>query len=264
MSLILRIKNKAIAKLITKIPALSAKFTDSYKPVESDYIPWTPFNKQLSECKIALVTTSGVHHKNQTPFDMNDKNGDPSFRIIDSDKPVHDLMITHDYYDHSDADKDINIVFPIERLREFKAEGIIKEISQFNYSFMGHIDSHHIQTLISETGPEVAIKLKKQNVDIVLLTPGWGICNQSVGLIQREIESRNIPTIGVSIVRNYSEKVKPPRTIFLKWPFGHPLGEPFNIAQHRTIIRHAFKALSDVKTPGEIVDLPYRWRREIY
>jgi D-proline reductase (dithiol) PrdB len=85
-----------------------------------------------------------------------------------------------------------------------------------------------------------------------------------VGLIQREIEKAGIPTIGISIVREYSEKVKPPRTVFLKWPFGHPLGEPFNIDQQRVVLAEALRALYAIQDPGAIIDLPYRWRREKY
>ena len=73
-----------------------------------------------------------------------------------------------------------------------------------------------------------------------------------------------IPTIGISMVRKYSEKVKPPRTIFLRWPFGHPLGEPFNILQQRAVLAEAFKALYSIHEPGGILDLPFRWRRERY
>jgi len=85
-----------------------------------------------------------------------------------------------------------------------------------------------------------------------------------VGLIQREIERTGIPTIGISIVREYSAKVKPPRTVYLHWPFGHPLGEPFNTAQQRVVLAEAFCALCTIDRPGEIRDLPYRWRRERY
>ncbi len=83
-------------------------------------------------------------------------------------------------------------------------------------------------------------------------------------MIQREIEKAGIPTIGVSIVREYSEAVKPPRTIFLRWPFGHPFGEPFNITQQRVVLAEAFRALYKIHEPGTIIDLPYRWRREHY
>lgn len=85
-----------------------------------------------------------------------------------------------------------------------------------------------------------------------------------MGLIQREIEKAGIPSIGVSIIREYSEKVKPPRTVFLKWPFGHPLGEPFNIAQQRVVLAETLRALYAIQDPGTIIDLPYRWRRGKY
>lgn len=85
-----------------------------------------------------------------------------------------------------------------------------------------------------------------------------------MGLIQREIEKAGIPTIGVSIVREYTEKVKPPRTIFLRWPFGHPFGEPFHTAQQRVVLAEALRALYTIQEPGEIIDMPYRWRREQY
>ena len=85
-----------------------------------------------------------------------------------------------------------------------------------------------------------------------------------MGLVQREIERRGIPTVGITIVRSYSEKVKPPRTISLRWPFGHPLGEPFHRAQQRAVLKKAFEALRNIETPGEIIDVPFRWRRETY
>lgn len=85
-----------------------------------------------------------------------------------------------------------------------------------------------------------------------------------MGLIQREIEKAGIPTIGISIVREYSVKVKPPRTVFLRWPFGHPLGEPFKRDQQRVVLAEALRALCDISAPGEIRDLRYRWRRESY
>ena len=85
-----------------------------------------------------------------------------------------------------------------------------------------------------------------------------------MGLIQREIEKAGIPTIGISIVREYTEKVRPPRSVYLRWPFGHPLGEPGNVRQQRAVLLEAFTALYAIEIPGKIVDLPFRWRRENY
>lgn len=167
-----RLKNRLIAKVITRFPSLAKRFIASYAPWESEDIPWVPFAKPLSECTVALVTTAGVHHRDQTPFDMVDKSGDPTYRVIDITKPLSTLMITHDYYDHRAADRDINVVFPVERLREFEHEGIVGRLAERHYGFMGHITGPHIMTLITKTAPEVARLLKRDNVDVVLLTPG--------------------------------------------------------------------------------------------
>lgn len=169
---IVRIKNRSIAKLVTNIPGLSEKFIRAYSPAVSEDIPWTPVSKLLKESKIAIVTTSGVHHTDQRPFNMEDPDGDPSFREIDILRPLSELMITHDYYDHSDADRDINIVFPVERLKEFEKEGVIGKLAQRHYGFMGHIKGRHIQTLTGESAREVARRLRADGVDVVLLTPG--------------------------------------------------------------------------------------------
>lgn len=118
-----------------------------------------------------MITTGGVHLSSQKPFDMKDPSGDPSFREIPADTPSENLCITHNYYDHSDADKDINIVFPIERLRLLKQFGEIGDINPRHFSFMGHIMGPHIETLLRETAPRVADKLKEGGVKAAILTP---------------------------------------------------------------------------------------------
>lgn len=85
-----------------------------------------------------------------------------------------------------------------------------------------------------------------------------------MGLIQREIEKVGIATVGISIVREYTEKVQPPRTVFVRWPFGHHLGEVGNQLQQRAVVLEALRALYQIKEPGTIIDLPFRWRREKY
>ena len=68
--------------------------------------------------------------------------------------------------------KDINIVFPYQRLREFKAAGYIGNLATNHYGFMGHTVGRHVETLINETARVVAKMLLNDNVEIVLLTPG--------------------------------------------------------------------------------------------
>lgn len=172
MSTVQRIKNRLIAKVITRYPSFAQRFITAYEPWESgEAIPWSPPRKPLSESRLALVTTSGLHHTTQEPFDMEDSEGDPSFRPIEGATIGSDYRITHDYYDHSDAEKDLNIIFPLKRLQELETEGIIGQLAETHYSFMGHIDGRHIATLIGQTAQQVVNQLKQAQVDVVLLTP---------------------------------------------------------------------------------------------
>ena len=102
---------------------------------------------------------------------MQDPSGDPSFREIPADTATEDLFITHNYYDHTDADKDINIVFPLERVQYLKRSGEVGEVNARHFSFMGHITHHHIDTLTNDIAPRVATALKSDGVDLVILTP---------------------------------------------------------------------------------------------
>jgi D-proline reductase (dithiol) PrdB len=126
------------------------------------------FNKELSQSRVALVTTAGVHLKSQPVFDV--KSGDDSYRLIPDDTPATQLMISHTHYDRTDADQDINCIFPFERLHELSTEGIIGSSGAFHYGFMGYIPKP--QHLINQVAPEVAERLKADQVDIVILSPG--------------------------------------------------------------------------------------------
>lgn len=167
-----RFKNRAIARIATRFPSLAKRLVDAYSPWESGDVPWTPLRKPLAECTVALVTTAGVHQRDQAPFDMRDRDGDPSLRVVDGELPLSKLMITHDYYDHSDADRDMNIVFPLDRLRELVSEGKIGRLAHHHYGLMGHITGRHIMTLVTRTAPDIAGRMRIDAVDAVLLTPG--------------------------------------------------------------------------------------------
>ena len=73
-----------------------------------------------------------------------------------------------------------------------------------------------------------------------------------------------IPTTSISIAKDLTESVGVPRAIFVKWPVGHPLGEPGNVLQQRTLIFEALRLLVQAQKPGIIAQPGYRWRRETY
>jgi hypothetical protein len=85
-----------------------------------------------------------------------------------------------------------------------------------------------------------------------------------VGLIARTIEAAGIPTVTIIGLREIAEKVRPPRTVHLKWPFGHPLGAPGNRAQQLSVIHYMLRALYTAKDPGAILEPGWAWRRQQY
>jgi D-proline reductase (dithiol) PrdB len=167
-----QLKNIGIARLASLIPVFADLLTASYTPPESGDIPWTPVKKPLHESKIALVTTAGIHHVDQKPFNMRDPAGDPTYHMIDMKIIEEDYVITHDYYDHRDAEKDLNIVFPVTRLKEMAADGIVGSVARHHFSFMGHTKGSHLDDLLENYAPQVAARFVQDHVDAVLLTPG--------------------------------------------------------------------------------------------
>src|SRR4051812_23348212 len=93
-------------------------------------IPFTPYERELSRATVALVTSAGVHRRDQAGFNIADELGDLTFRIINGDVNAPDLMVTHHHYDHPDADADINFVLPIEPLRELAPEGFSGRVAR--------------------------------------------------------------------------------------------------------------------------------------
>jgi D-proline reductase (dithiol) PrdB len=127
----------------------------------------TPFvpGPPLRERRVAIVTTSGVHARGDRPFDI----GAADYRVISGDTPAGDLVMSHVSvnFDRSGFQEDHNVVFPIDRLRELAAEGMIKAVADHHYAFMG---AAPIRALKAKAF-ELAGLLKKDKVDAVLLSP---------------------------------------------------------------------------------------------
>jgi len=154
-----------------KIPWIKSRWAKNFDALSFDTIPWTQVKKPLGECRLALVTTSGVHLTNEPAFNMVDKEGDPSFRVIPWPPSEEEITFTHDYYDHSDAEKDINVAIPVAPLQQCIEEGIIGSAASKIYSFMGHIIGKHLPTLVKESASNVVRQLHEDKVDIVVLSP---------------------------------------------------------------------------------------------
>ena len=149
----------AFGRWISKLIALP-----QLRKLTGGEIPWTPLRKPLSESTVALVSTGGVHLRSDRPFNLN---GDPTFRVIPKNALSGDMAISHQAYDRTDALKDINLVFPIERLRELEAERVIGRLAKDHYGFGLMGSAKALMPAIKE----VARRISESHVDLVLLVP---------------------------------------------------------------------------------------------
>ena len=134
-------------------------------------VPFTPFESSLAKSTIAIVTAGGVHRKDQEPFNIADELGDLGYRIFDQDVNASDLKVTHHHYDHTDADKDINVVFPIDVLRDLQSEGFIKDVALKHVGYMGY--TMQLKAMYEGTAREIANEIDKgSRADAVVLTGG--------------------------------------------------------------------------------------------
>ncbi len=160
-----------LARLYGRLPILSTLAAGRWQPDARD-IPWAPALLPIATATIALVTSAGVHLKHDPPFDMENPDGDASFRVIPGDVALCDLTITHDYYDHRAADRDVNCVFPLERLRELVAAGMVGCVAPRHVGTMGHILGDQEGRLVTDTAPAIARLFLEDDIDYVLAAPG--------------------------------------------------------------------------------------------
>ncbi len=140
------------------------------KDRRNQIIRWTPLTKPLSQCLVTLFTTGGIHRKSDQAFDVANSHGDPSFREIPTSVDTFQLTVTHTHYSHVDADRDINCMFPLDRLRELCDAGVLGGIAPMAYSIMGfNPDPTH---LAEATAPELARRIKASGADLALMTCG--------------------------------------------------------------------------------------------
>ena len=152
---------------LDRLPEASRRTLLTFPAQENDTAPFLPLRKPLSAIRLAIVTTAGLHRRGDRLFDP----GDQTYRVIPSDTSGADIIQSHTSigFDRAPIMRDINISFPIERARELAARGDLGPLAPACYSFMGaQRDTRRIE---SETGPEVAARLRAEGADAALITP---------------------------------------------------------------------------------------------
>jgi len=132
-------------------------------------VPLTRLTKPLRGCRVALLTTAGLHLDDQPSFDMKNLLGDWSFREFPRSTPRARFCLSDVQYDRRGVARDLNVVFPLDRLEELAAEGLIGEVAPRHFGFMGYILK--TDALVRSTARAVAARLREDASDAVVLTP---------------------------------------------------------------------------------------------
>lgn len=133
---------------------------------EFDDPAFHPLDKPLSEARVAIVTSAALHRPDDDPFSQ----GDTTYRALD--RSDRQLILGHwsPNFDRSGFQLDLNVVYPIDRLEELAAEGVIGSVAPRHYAFAGN-QPDTVSELRLDTGPACAAEMIADDVDVVLLTP---------------------------------------------------------------------------------------------
>ena len=126
---------------------------------------WVSPTRALSEQRIALITTAGLHYRDAERFAF----ADPTYRPLAADR-ADELVMSHSSanFDRSGFAEDVNLVLPVDRFAELESQGEIGSLASVHYSFMG---SGLLPEAYEQSATEVAGLLKQDRVDAVFLTP---------------------------------------------------------------------------------------------
>ena len=152
---------------MTRLSNLPSAQARRLAEVECPKFETTPFvsGPPLSQRKIAIVSSAGLFRRGTEPF----RGRDADYRVVPGDIAWEDLLTSHISvnFDRTGLQEDWNVAFPLDRMRELAAEGMIGSLANTHYSFMGAADPLGMEPHANE----LAGRLKQEEVDSVLLTP---------------------------------------------------------------------------------------------
>src|SRR5258706_5466265 len=101
----------------------------------NDTAPFTRLARPLATCRLAIVTTAGLHRRADRPFGP----GEQGYRVIPEATPAADVVQSHTSlgFDRVPTMRDLNISFPVDRLRELVARGELGGSAPHHYPVIG-------------------------------------------------------------------------------------------------------------------------------
>lgn len=130
----------------------------------SEERPWAA-GPPLAQRRVAIISTAALHRRAEPPFPF----GSAEVRHLPADLPPGDIVMSHVSinFDRTGFQRDLNVVYPIDRLRELAEEGVIGGVAETHYAVMGSTDPR----TMGETAEQIAGQLKQERISAVLLSP---------------------------------------------------------------------------------------------
>lgn len=145
------------------------QFVQRFPWVRAEQIPFARLRRPLSECNVAVVSTGGLYDPADAPFAIATASDvDESYRRIPVAVPPATLGIAHQHFNQTAAVEDINVIFPVQRLQELAAAGVIGAVADTNYSISGYIPQPE---QLFRTGQAIAAAMQADRVDAALIVP---------------------------------------------------------------------------------------------
>jgi len=136
---------------------------------KTDLVPLAPLRVPLAQARLTFISTAGVQPKGTLPFDVVHPVGDYTFRVVPSDSRPEDLEIHQLKYPTDGAHRDLNVIFPIERLQELRDERVVGGLTDSFFSFIGYnMDPDLLERTLAD---ELAQAVQDQQADLALLSP---------------------------------------------------------------------------------------------
>ena len=119
----------------------------------------------LAQRRVAIVSSAALIRRGDKPFPF----GSAECRFVPASLPASEILMSHVSinFDRAGFQRDLNVVYPIDRLRELAAEGVIGSVAETHFTVMGSTDP----VGMAMTADQIAGQLRQERIDSVLLSP---------------------------------------------------------------------------------------------
>lgn len=152
---------------LDRLPPKQRAVLEAQAVAEYDTSPVTELPVPVARARVAVVTSAGLNLRSQEPF----RREDPGFRVLPVGTPDAEIVQSHSSigFDRTAAARDLNVSYPVDRLRELVEQGAIGELAPRFVSFMGAQPDP--EAALADSAEEAADLLLADGVDVVVLTP---------------------------------------------------------------------------------------------